>query len=111
MLLCGGLLLETGNAVLRHGGLARMAQSNNDSETGKQQEFGTVLSCILGICVWVFISSDPSPTAWILALLLLTYLILGYCLLMIHLSELEQGAPVPVRAHQPPPLQLDITDA
>jgi hypothetical protein len=64
--------------------------------------------CMVAAGVWVFLTSDPSPVAWVLAILFVSYSILGYCLLEIHLMELQMGgAPVNVRAHQPSPLQLD----
>jgi hypothetical protein len=73
---------------------------------------GTLFSCFVGAGVWSFLASDPSPTAWIIASLLMAYLVLGYCLLELYLLE-EAGAGRPVKVHgqQASPLQLDIYDA
>lgn len=83
--------------------------SSTDTTPEDEGGYGTVFSCVIGAGVWVFVSSNPSPTAWIIATLLLTYLVLGYCLLELYLLELESpGTPVQVHAQQPPPLRLDI---
>lgn len=92
-----------------------MAPSKNKDkrkETADDTGGGTLLSCVIGAMVWTFLSSDPSPTAWIIATLFLAYAVLAYCLLELYLMEEAAGGhPVKVRGQQASPLQLDIYDA
>jgi hypothetical protein len=52
----------------------------------------TLLSCLTGGAVWLFLCSRPSTVALIVAGLVLCYLFLGYCLLAVWLPE-PQTAP------------------
>jgi hypothetical protein len=56
-----------------------------DNESG--EEFGSFCTCIIGAIVWAFLSSNPSPAAWILLALFTSYAILGYLFWMLHLEE------------------------
>jgi|GEM_PF-4357060 len=82
--------------------MSRATENNNSDGMG----FWYGCYCVAAAGVWIFLASDPSPVACVLATLFVSYTILGYCLLEIHLMELQMGEPVNVRAHQPPPLQL-----
>ena len=85
-----------------------MSQKSN-AESADDIGFGTVFSSVVGAGVWMFISSNPSPIAWIIAALILIYLILGYCLLEIYLMEAATGgSPVPVHAQNVAPLRLEV---
>ena len=83
--------------------------TSNVQQPEKERQYGTICSCIVGFGVWMFLTSDPSPVAWIIAWLLLAYLILGYCLLELHIMEMApSGDPTPVQVQSAPPLQLDL---
>ena len=74
---------------------------------GKEKEYGTTVSLAIAIGIWWFIASDPSVIAWIIALLLLCYLTLGFCLLALYFPGPDaELPPAEVLAPPPPPKQL-----
>lgn len=85
-------------------------KSSDSSQTEEEESgFATCFSCAIGVGVWAFLASNPSPTAWIISILLLAYLVLGYCLMEICLMESSgSGNPIKVQARPLPPLRLEI---
>lgn len=71
----------------------------------KKTDMGIIVSCVIGAAEWWFLSSAPSSTALIIALVLLALLVLGYCLAAVLLPGQETSQPrrqsfVPVEASE-----------
>jgi hypothetical protein len=75
-------------------------ESNQETGTQKQRDFGSMASCLAGAGVWWFLCSEPSPVALTVAAILLAYLFLGFCLLAVLLpgpdTQRRQEAFVPL---------------
>jgi hypothetical protein len=56
-----------------------------------------ILFAVIYTGLWVFIASDPSPVAWVIAMLAFSYTILGYLYLELTFFEMVYSA-----AHVPP---------
>jgi hypothetical protein len=74
----------------------------------KLLDMSTLLSCLTGGAVWLFLCSRPSAVALIVAGLVLCYLFLGYCVLAVWLPEPhalpkeEHFVPIPPNQTQRP---------
>ena len=51
-----------------------------------------IAASIIGAAAWLFLAGDPSPVAWILALLLLSYAVLGYVYLSLTVETISPDA-------------------
>lgn len=68
-----------------------MRERGEDENTGG---IGTLVSGVLGGLIWLFLASDPSTLALLIAGLLLCYLFLGYLALALLLPDPnEEPAP------------------
>jgi|GEM_PF-5784845 len=64
-----------------------------------------IMASFFGAAVWLFVSSSPSPVAWVLAWLLISYTFLGYLFLEVCIYELENPRhPKPANAADVQPL-------
>lgn len=83
-----------------------MIQSSNQ----KERSTGTIVTCTIAATVWAFLSSSPGSTSWIIAGLVVTYLLLGYFYLMIYLDDLILAAIRMAEVEQPAVRQIDNAD-
>jgi hypothetical protein len=75
----------------------------------KSKDWGSFGACVIGASFWLFIASEPSPTAWIIAALVVAYAILGYMFLMLHLDEVILSEVIRIEAERSPARQLEGT--
>ena len=61
-----------------------------------------IATSIIGAAAWLFLASDPSPLAWILALLLLSYVVLGYVYLSLTVETVSPDEAGPFGFEQLP---------
>ena len=61
-----------------------------------------IAASIIGAAAWLFLASDPSPIAWILALLVLSYTVLGYVYLSLTVETISPDADGPFGFEQIP---------
>jgi hypothetical protein len=83
-----------------------MIQSHNQ----KQRSTGTIVTCTIAATVWAFLSSDPGSTSWIIAGLIVTYLLFGYFYLMIYLDDVILAALTMAEVEHRPVRQIDNAD-
>lgn len=72
-----------------------------EEKTAQGKEIGTITATVIGLAVWWFLASNPSPTALILAAMVVWYAFFVYCLIALYLPDPQQEAPV--KNQQPPP--------